>query len=295
MEPKNKIPTNLTEPIPDWKLRLAYFYTQYKIVLKRGGLFLLFFTNLIIIMVLGVMFINYQTGQLREVRLLNQLSKDLVNKEAIEKNKPLNLTVEPVQIVKAANDNYVNLLAKITNPNKQWAISSLKYGFIVDGRLLETRSTFVLPASEKYLMHFNIKPPQKAGLRIIGIQWQRVKDYSLISYKDQIKILDSKFISSSAKTFSGSSLIKIYNDTPYGFWEVGLGVMLYNKQLQPMAIDYIVIDKLKTREEREIKINWQEKIKDRVYQIKVYPEINLLNNNSIMKLEAPPGQPPGLE
>ena len=295
MESEDKIPTNLTEQVPDWKLRLAYLYTQHKIAIKRGGWFLLFFINLIIIMALGVLFVNYQVGRLNEAKLLSQLPQNLVDKASIEKNKPHNLLIEPVKIIKAADDNYVNLLAKISNPNKQWAINSLKYGFMLDGQLAEAGTTFILPASEKYIILFNMPRPQKAELKILTQQWQRIKDYSLLSYKDGIKVLNSNFTPSDSKIFSGNSSIELYNDTPFGFWEVGLTVILYNKQLEPISADYIVINKLKPREKRKIKINWQEKIKQRVYQVGVYPEVNLLNEQSLMQLEAPPGQPPGLE
>ncbi len=296
MEPEDKLNTNLTEEIPEWKLRLAYFYTQHKIALKRGGWFMLFFINLIIIMVLGITFVNYQTGQLKEKRLLSQLPNNLVNRQAIEKNKPLNLISGQVQMVKSIEDDKVNLLVKITNPNKQWAVKSLTYSFVIDGQLTPSRSTFVLPASDKYLTEFNLKQPQKVQLKITDIQWQKIKDYSLLSYKDQIKTVQSKFIpSQNSKLFSGSSLITIYNDTPYGFWEVGLTVVLYDQQLRPLAVDYIIINKLRAQEKREVRLNWQEKIKTRVYQTKVYPEVNLLDRQTVMKLDAPPGQPPGLE
>jgi len=52
---------------------------------------------------------------------------------------------------------------------------------------------------------------------------------------------------------------------------------------------------LESQEKRELEINWTDKIKDRVYQTGVYPEINLLNKEVIMQMASPPGSPPGYE
>jgi hypothetical protein len=87
----------------------------------------------------------------------------------------------------------------------------------------------------------------------------------------------------------------LVNETPYSFWEVGLPIVLYNQSAEPIAVDYIIINKLKADEERELSVSWHEAISQRVREVGVYPEINLLDATVIMPLDEPIGSPPGLE
>ena len=62
-----------------------------------------------------------------------------------------------------------------------------------------------------------------------------------------------------------------------------------------IANDYIVINKLLSEEKRKIEIGWHEGLHEFVQQVEIYPEVNLLDNGSIMEIEAGHGSPPGLE
>jgi len=56
-----------------------------------------------------------------------------------------------------------------------------------------------------------------------------------------------------------------------------------------------VAEKLISGEERQLTINWLDPVASSYPLIKIYPEVNLLNSNSIMKIDTPPGSPPGSE
>ncbi len=284
---QDKTSIGLTEEIPEWKLRLAYFYSQNRTAFKRGLWFLFFFVDLLIILSLGLVFVNYQSGQLKEKYLLKELTANLIDHQTVAKNRPRKLINGGVKIVTAEQEGRVNLLVKITNPNDAWAVAELKYSFIVDGHALSQPATFILPKSEKYLMAFNVKRPQTVTLRLDNIRWQKIKDFSLISYKNGIEVKRAEFIPATNKLFSGTSLIEVYNNTPYDFWEVGLSIVAVDRQGRPLAVNYTVLNKFMARSTRQINITWREKIKERVYDLKVEPEINLLNDKSIMRLDSP--------
>ena len=118
---------------------------------------------------------------------------------------------------------------------------------------------------------------------------------SLLSYKDKIKTEKAFYTPNRSTKLSGQIKITIFNDTPYGFWEVGLPIILYNKNAKPIAIDYVAINKLSSKEEREVEMSLFEPIRETVSRVEVYPEINLLDKNSIMKLSDEHSSPPGLE
>lgn len=287
------MPTSLVEPVPEWKIKLAYFYAEHKILIKRSAVFSLFFADIIIVFLLGSVLVNYQTGAIKEQAVLNQMKFNLVNPEAISKNKPKSLAVGEVNSI--TNNSKYNYLATIKNNNSDWAVTEVRYTFEVAGKSLEPRQTFLLPNSEKQLMYFNSETGGEATLKILGSRWQKIKDFSLLSYQDGIKIKKSVFKPTISGSMAGQVEIIIFNETPYSFWEVGLAVVLYNRSLKPIGLDYIMINKLMSGEERKIEIGWQERLNEFVQLVAVYPEVNLLDQESIMGIKAGHGSPPGRE
>ena len=286
---------NLTEQIPGWKLKLVYFYTQHKIVIKRGLIFLLFFIDVLVVFLFGAILVNYQTGIIADQSYLRQMPVSLVNHHVIkDKMKPQELVILDVKSMPGQNNKY-DLLAVVKNNNQQWAITKLDYTFNVNDQDLESRTTFILPKSEKRLMYFNADKGSHAKLKIININWQRIRDFSLLSYKDGLKIIRSSYTPRFSGLLFGETLITFFNDTPYNFWEVGLPIVLYDRNSNPIAIDYVVINKVLAQEQRQLSTSWHQPIRSTVSKAEVYPEINLLDESVIMELEAEPGSPSGLE
>jgi len=87
----------------------------------------------------------------------------------------------------------------------------------------------------------------------------------------------------------------VYNDSPYSFWEVGLPIILRDRSSKIIGANYVVINQLMAKEKRDINIGWLNPIESPVGQVEVMPEINLLNDDVIIKISAPPGSPPGKE
>ena len=293
MEDK-QIQTSLTGNVPEWKLKLAYFYAGHKVLIKKASIFGLFFIDLIIVFMLGSILVNYQTGIIADERQLRQLPLNLVNTQAVTKYKPEELVAREVEVMRTSGGKY-NIMVGIKNNNQKWAVTKLEYTFRVNGKNLETRSTFMLPKSEKNLMYFNADNGEGAELKILKTEWWRIKDFSLLSYKDGVKVESAVYTPSRTGQLSGEIEIELYNDTPYSFWEVGVPIILYNRDRSPLAIDYIVINKLKSRETRKLVVSWHEAITEVVSKVEVYPEINLLDKSIIMPLAEPIGSPPGLE
>ena len=135
---EDKLQTTITQEIPEWKLKLAYFYTENKIFIKRAGLFFFFFIDLIILFTLGTIWINYKTGLINDNNYLSQMPVSLVNKQAVQKNKPQKLYFEEPIVIPAGNNKY-DLMAKVTNNNTAWAVKNIEYTFIVNGQKLKSR------------------------------------------------------------------------------------------------------------------------------------------------------------
>jgi hypothetical protein len=292
---EKQISTTLTEEIPEWKLKLAYFYSLNKEALKRGGIFLLFFADLLIVFVFGSIFIGYQTNTLNNDNQLRLLGANLINHQMVIDNfRPEELQIVSQELVSAGLNKY-DALALIKNNNSGWAINELTYTFVVGGETLAEQKTFVLPKSEKYLMQFNIKDEGPVVLKIVGAKWHRMADYSLVSHKDDIKIVKSSYTPSASPAITGEVEVTIKNDGPLSFWEVGVPIILYNSYNQPIGINYLTVNKLQAQETRTLKLSWLDLMVERVTRVEAGVEVNLLDKGSIMKIEAPIGPPKGLE
>ncbi len=295
MENKNgKIQATITEEVPEWKLNLAYFYTENKAIIKRILIFALFFFDLTVIMIGGTVYVNYRAGTISDRNYLYALPKNLVNQMAKAHMVPKDLIMGEVLVLRNTEEKN-NLLSIIQNDNTNWAVKKLTYAFVVNGQELDTRSTFILPQSNKYLAQFNAPLGTNVDLKIISLEWERMRDYTAVSYKNNIKISGAEFVPNQSSVISGEVNFTIFNETPYNFWEVGLPIILYDQYAEPLAVNYAVINNLDSQEEREVSVNWQEAIYRTVTSVGIYPEVNLLNKEVIMRVKAGPGDPPGLE
>lgn len=291
---ENKIQANLSEDIPEWKLRLSYFYTTHKTAFKRGLQFLLFFADIIIVFTFGRMLVDYQTSALQNEYQMKQLPKNLVNAQAISNKKPLELIVSSVEKIARGAGRY-DLLVSIENPNTNWAVPEIKYSFNDRGESFGEKSIFLLPAETKYVIEFNAAGARDPQFNIVSSNWQRMRDYSLVSYKNGIKVQKSVFQAGGQKGISGEAKIELLNDTPYGFWEVGLTIVLFNFKSDIIGVNYIALNKFAAKETKLVSALFHDELADRVSRVEAYPEVNLLNPNSIMRLQAENGSPPGLE
>lgn len=281
----------LGENIPEWELKFSYFYVNHKIFIKRGLFFLLFFFDLVVIFTFGAIFINYKTGLIKDRDFVQEMPLNLVSQEAIVSNKPVDLKIGNVYILSAGYNKY-DLMASISNTNKNWAVEKINYSFTVGGIETETLTTFILPSSVRYLSKFNFDEySASVSLNILGIVWRRIEDYSLVSYQNELKISNTAYV------LSGVSQVNfdIFNNTPFDFWEVGCLIVLENSRFDPLGISYVNLNKLMSHETRTVNLGWLSPVTGDVYQISVYPEVNLLSTDTVMDIEATYQSPPGRE
>ncbi|OIO17342.1 hypothetical protein AUJ29_01480 [Candidatus Kuenenbacteria bacterium CG1_02_38_13] len=279
--------------IPEWKMKLSYFYVNNKTLMKRGFVFLFFLLDVIIVFLFGRIFLNYQALSEANDTQMRLMSVNLINHEIVK------LMIEPDPLIIGntysikTKDQYYDLLALAQNSSKNWAIVEIGYTFIVNKKELGSRSTFILPNSSKYLTAFNVLGGQDAECKILYTNWKRTTDYTLLSYKDSIKSSGANYAYSSSNSLGGQAAFTLINESPYGFWEVGFEIVLFNRYQEPIGINYLSVDKLMARETRDIKFGWINGPSAPVAKIEVYPEINFLNSDDIMKIDAPIGSPPG--
>ncbi|MFH1890177.1 MAG: hypothetical protein ABIJ91_01240 [Candidatus Kuenenbacteria bacterium] len=285
----------INEEIPEWKIKSAYFYANHKILIKRTLTFLFFFADVIIISLFAKIFVDYRAGITNNDNQMRALQINLINHQTVKQSiQPDQLIIEDTYILSSAGGNY-DIFASVKNSNKNWAITQLKYTFVINGKEKDVLSAYILPDSHKYLAIFNLKDVKTAELKIVDTQWKRITDYTLLSYKDSIKIDQASYKKIDSDIVGGQAQFTIKNNSPYSFWEVGIFLVLNNQRQESIGINYLSVDKLLSQEEREIKINWPQSPAGQVWQVMAYPDVDLLSSSSIMKRAAPIGSPPGKE
>ncbi len=292
---ENNSPVRFNKRMPEWQLKIAYFYTRHKIAIKRGLIFAVFFIDVLVVFIFASTFINYKTGLIKDKAQLQFMHLNLVDRTALEKNRPQDLELNQTTAIPTVNNNY-HLVARVKNKNKEWAATKLFYRAVNQNGENQQYSTFMLPYSQKYIFAFNQPEARFGEIEVINESWQRIENFNLISYKDKIEVNNPEFNTVDSNLFYGKLKAEIYNATPYDFWRVGLQVVIFNRQDEIIGIDYLTLDKFKSRETRTIDINWTDPIREneRIGQIEIIPEVNLLDRDVIMPLSPSGSSPPKL-
>mgnify|MGYP005640239963 CR=1 FL=1 len=261
-----------------WYYKVVYFFIAYQVVLGRLLVVLLILFNIIIWWIGGVKIVNYLITTDNYNKILSELTKDKINwKVYHEQHRPKQLKIISVDKIKVNNNKY-DLIAKVHNPNINWLVKKINYAFMVDGYPLDWQNSFILPGRDKYLFHFSYfshNVPRQIDLKIGQISWQKVKGVNKTNIVDNIIIKD--------KTFSENKKISqvefnALNNTPYGFWQIGWQIILYQGQ-RPIAINYVTSQGFLANENRQISVAWSESLPS-PSKIEIIPEIDVFDESN---------------
>jgi len=98
-------------------------------------------------------------------------------------SEPVNLAAGATSIFSIGSGRY-DFAALIKNDNPRWYIE-FDYNFVVDGEVLPSKSGFILPGEEKYLLNlgqeFKTKPRQ-ARLEVNNLSWKKINGHEIADY-----------------------------------------------------------------------------------------------------------------
>lgn len=266
--------------LSDRQLKISYWYITHKLSLRRLlavvlslAIFLLLFYT---VWQLTFYLINYQASQERLNQLVFGGNQYL---EAVENNKPATLGFSPVSSLAVGQGHY-DYLVQANNPNPDWLVT-------FDYRLVgssQFKPTFVLPGETKYLM--DIASSNVAGaLEVVNLQWQRFNDYdALAGERLSFSVANDSFQAGEDSGAPSRLTFDLTNNSPYGYWEVGVSALLYNGG-SIIGINHVVLPQVQAGETRSVQLNWPERLL-RVNSFKILPEVNILDENNIMSLPA---------
>lgn len=191
-----------------------------------------------------------------------------------------------------------NFLALVENPNLNWQVKEIKYHFEYSAngknQKTETKSTFILPQSEKYLYFIDSTPQErlsnfKTELIIDDISWQRIRkeeDFALISENplSSLKFSQVNLQRTAEDNQKVSQLsFQLENPTVYSFWEVPLVIVPYQGN-QPVSLGLLPVRYLESQEKRELKYLWPYFLPS-ITEVDIRPDLNILDSNIFIPVQ----------
>ena len=227
----------------------------------------------------------------------SRLANELVNTNVIFPARNIvNLSVEPVQIIRNGNDKY-DLIVKIKNANQRyWAI--LNYYFSSGDFEFGQSTDFILPSDEKYLLLLNQefgKYPSDIQVFFANPAWRLIDLHKFPDWENYKKehldfiVTDAKFIPSQSTILSEKLNLsdlhfKIKNNTAYNYYEVNLGIILFS-QTKIIAVNHYKINDFYAGEAKDINVTWYGQT-GQVDDIMITPEINITQDDIYVKFKS---------
>jgi hypothetical protein len=205
------------------------------------------------------------------------------------------LEIAPVEIL--PSDGHYDLAVKIKNPNDKF-LGTFHYCFTAGGRDILCSSGFILPGEEKYLLGLglgqDLASSVGASLKIVDVSWLRLDAHQIPDWSSfaaarlNLAVADLDLNPAAASGLSDKVRLNylqfsVSNQTPYGYYEVPLDILLYNGAQLVGAQSYRLTDFLPGAK-RAVNISWPGRL-DSVTRTEVRPDINILDDSVYLKYQ----------
>lgn len=198
-----------------------------------------------------------------------QLRKDLevISTEAIE-----------------TQSNYVDLVAKIKNPNQDFGVEPFSYSFnLYDsaGSLIDSKqgSSYILPQETKHIIEQRVLVDSKISnieFKVIDVNWQELVDYE----EPELFIRNPEFSQSENISLLSSTL---ENRSNYDFSEINIRVILLDKKSNILGVGKIELRTVLSKESRYFEISWSFPIDGKVDRAGVAATTNVFLDENFMR------------
>ena len=279
------MPNNIYNNLSDDDLNVSYWYVTHRILLRKVGIGVLMIFSLAVLVFGIVNLVNfYSAGEQDIAGLTSSVTQEKLNIELLaEANKPKDLSVGETKVL-AGNKGYVDFVTEMFNPNIQWTVQSFDYYYMIGEEKTETRTDFILPGQEKYLIFFNHASKTSAinaQLVIENIRWDKISNYQ--SLKEKMLVFDfneAKVLSADNSGLSEDEKIStvsfdILNKTSYNFWEPRF-IVLLTRGDKLIAVADVFADGLAPGERKSESINLIQSLPSST-KLQIVPDINILD------------------
>lgn len=180
--------------------------------------------------------------------------------------------------------DYLDLMAKINNPNRNFGAKSFSYVFELydsqDSLILSRQGTsYILPGEIGYVIAQKVLVESKVfdiELKIINVDWE-----GLIEYEEP-ELLIKKLEFQQSEDFS-KAYGTLENRSNYDFGEIDIWAILFDEKSNILAVGKTDIRTVLSRENRYFEISWFFPMEDRIDKVDVMAKTNVFLDENFMK------------
>lgn len=268
-------------------LKISYSFLTNRNELKKWWVIILVAVTVFAAVFTFTNVILYLIGLPQQNKLMASMAANQLDYTTWQmKAKPQALDVGTPVAVAASVGKY-DLMVKVKNSNKNWAVTKITYKFTIADQTTDALTEFIMPNTEQYLTATNVSGPATAStlnlsFSIDSLEWQRIEDPKVLPVAD---FLVEDVAYSSSAVVNGLSAYRatanITNRGFSGFWRTKFLVVLLNGERE-VGIYSASLDSFKAGEKRSLYAQWS-MVGGSVTRVAVIPVVNLLESDNVMK------------
>lgn len=296
MSAKNQLPTR---PVGRFQLKLGLWLVTHRLAFKRLLVAVLGATVLGLYGYTVAVVVGLARGQAAYREMMRSLGENLIDYPAL---RPLYsaqpLQISPPQVLPAGGDA-VDVAVSVVNPNEKFAVPSLSLRFLNDGQVIGSVTGFLFPGERKRLFSLGVKKPAgTVQVELAEVNWRRIvpaEFNQLRADRLQLEIIDVKHargdqLGGLAQRIAGQTSFTVVNrNTVFGYWDVGLYVLLMNGD-QVAAVNFSRVRRLDTLQRQPVTVSWAQTL-PLTTAVQVVPEVNLFSPETFFVHRVPDAVP----
>jgi len=187
------------------------------------------------------------------------------------------------QAIKTEN-NYLDLVAKIKNPNQNFGAKSFSYLFnLYDQKdelvFSKQGKSYILPQETRYIIEQKVLADSeisRAELKITNINWQKLVDYR----EPELLIRNSSF-----EQLENSSRVSgtLENRSNYDFDKIDIYAILFTRESKILGVGKMEIRTVLSKKNRYFEFNWFFPIGGQIENIDITARTNIFLDKNFMK------------
>ncbi len=274
------------------ELEFASFWVRHQVIIRK--------VTYVVVIALNAIFWGYALWGFidayaisypRESRITQEIAENAFIAQQLQSNKPRSIQTRSVTVFQGTDGRY-DMVVPIENPNEEW-YAEFTYRFNFGGEQTPLRSGYALPGVPAQLAEYGYEPEKAGGrtaaLTVDSIHWMRVTPEVVgESYTDWLEERSSfmfedityrKDVKVGNKNVGRTSFV-FKNPTAFGYWSVGLHIMLFRGGA-PTAATYITLREVKPGETRNVDVDWFDNITS-VEETQITPEVNYFDDSAYL-------------
>jgi len=285
--PDPLVPNDLSEK----QLKWGYWFVTHKLMLRRILSAVLIAFSAVALGFSGYYFALDLLNAPARQAMLNDLVKSELNPAVTAAQAPKPLSPQNAQVI--VTQGKYDLIAAVSNPNQYFA-AHFTYRFAGGSFAAAPESEFILPGEQKFVTALGVASssrPTNAALEITGTSWQRIDRHRYPDWTNfaaqhlNLPVTDISYVPeidlAGGKSPIGRTSFAIANNTGYGYYNVRALVVM-SRGPAVVAVNSTSFDALPAGAALPGEVTWYEDY-GAVTQIKVFPEVDILNDASYIR------------